>query len=354
LLNTSRKYYYISHAAIDALQITDCYRHSTRRQFMNYATALELPSWTTEVQSYSQQVIRYTPVVLKAFSRTIAPVIIVSVKSFSSHWFESECYWRERITNLIGITHNPLTAAISAAHAELTSSEAQATYRHIRSITRETAMDALVIGLCGVVAVSQGVEAAQKIYRSVKRCYDWVDARLNPAQPEPMTLPTVDLCLAQIVAEEELTAYIKDIGHERSFLAQLDRLDAEALATVQAKVDQAIAQVVQAKANQLKCDRAALVLQMECDRSAQEAFAYVVDQAVAFAKAETVQVVAAPVIVEDHPATVLKAPHLSGAEAELVGSLDVPGATGKRTTRAKASTSQAGAKPKGARAKAKM
>jgi hypothetical protein len=42
------------------------------------------------------------------------------------------------------------------------------------------------------------------------------------------------------------------------------------------------------------------------------------------------------------------------AEAELVGALDIPGATGKRTSRAKASTSKAGMKPKGTRAKAKV
>jgi hypothetical protein len=88
---------------------------------MNYAPALESPSWTAEVQGYSQQVIRYTPIVLKAFNKALAPVIIASVKGFSGHWFESECYWRQRIANLAGITYNPLTASVRAAHAELTS-----------------------------------------------------------------------------------------------------------------------------------------------------------------------------------------------------------------------------------------
>jgi hypothetical protein len=81
---------------------------------MNYATALTVPNWATKAQVYSQQVIRFTPVVLKAFSKTIAPVIIDSVKGFSSHWFESECYWRQRITSFAGITYNPLTASIRA------------------------------------------------------------------------------------------------------------------------------------------------------------------------------------------------------------------------------------------------
>jgi hypothetical protein len=311
---------------------------------MNYATALALPSWTAEVQVYSQQVTRFTPVVLKAFSKTIAPVIIASVKGFSGHWFESECYWRQRITNLAGITHNPLTASIRAAHAELTSTEAQATYHRIGHITRETAMDAFVIGLCAVVAVAQCVEAAQKVYRTAKRCYDWVDTRLNPAQPEPSILPTVIQFFAQDKAQEDIAVLIEAVGHERSFLMQLDRLDAEALATVQAKADEAIAGAVQAKANQCKCDRAAIVLRMEGDRISREALASVVDRAVAYATAETVQqmpqTIAAPAV----------------AEAELVGALDVPGATGgkQRNSRAKASTGKAAAAPKGARAKAKV
>jgi hypothetical protein len=299
---------------------------------MNYATALTLPDWATEAQVYSQQVIRFTPVVFTALSKTIAPVTIASIKGFSNHWFESECYWRQRITNLVGITYNPLTASIRAAHAELTSTEAQATYRRLQHITRETAMDALVVGLCGVVAIAQGVEAAQKVYRTVKRCYDWVDTRLNPPLSEPSILPTVIQFFEHIKAEEDIAVLIDEVGHERLFLMQLDRLDAEALATVQAKADEAIAGAIQAKANQCKCDRAALVLRMEGDRLASEALADVVDRAVAYATAETVQpmlqATAAPAV----------------TEAELVGALDVPGATGKRTSRAKASNSKTGTK----------
>lgn len=160
---------------------------------MNYATALTLPGWATEAQVYSHQLIRFTPVVLKAFSKTIAPVMIESVKGFSRHWFESECYWRQRIANFAGITYNPLTASISAARAELTSSEAQATYRHIQHITRETAMDALVVGLCGIVAVATTIEAAQTVYRHAAAFYSRVDAWLNPA---PVILPSAEMALA--------------------------------------------------------------------------------------------------------------------------------------------------------------
>lgn len=272
---------------------------------MTYSTVLALSSWTAEVQGYSQTVIRYTPIFLKAFSKTIAPVVIESVKGFSHHWFESECYWRQRLTNLAGITYNPLAASISAAHAELTSAEAQATYRHIRHITRETALDVLVVGICGVVAVVQGVEVAKKVYRMVKRVYDWVDARLNPAQPEPIILPTVIQFFAQDKAEEDLAALIEAVGHERLFLMQLDRLDADALALVCSKVDEAIAQTIQTKADHLKCDRTA--------------------------EAQAIESPVAP----------------AAAEAELVGALDVPGATGATKRQRKTGTSKAvEAKPK--------
>jgi hypothetical protein len=299
---------------------------------MNYAAALVLPSWTVEVQGYGQQVIRYTPIVIKALSKTIAPVTIASIKGFSNHWFESECYWRQRITNLAGITYNPLTASISAAHAELTSTEAQATYHRLQHIATESAMASIALAVCGVFAVAQGVEAAQKVCRMARHVYNWVDIRVNPAQPEPSILPTVIQFFAQDKAEEEVAALIEAVRHERSFLMQLDRLDAEALATVQAKADEAIAGAIQAKANQCKCDRAALVLQMESDRISREALADVVDRAVVDATAETVQQIfqatAAPAV----------------AEAELVGALDVPGATGKGTFRAKAGNSKTGAK----------
>jgi hypothetical protein len=325
---------------------------------MNYATALTLPDWAAEAQMYSKRMIHYTPIVLKAFNKTFAPVILDSLKGVGLHLIERERLWCQWTMNVAGITHNPIQAAVRSAHAELTSAEAQATYRHIQRITHETAMDALVIGLCGVVAVAQGVEVAQKVYRTVKRCYDWVDARLNPPLPEPSILPTVIQFFAQDKAEEDIAVLIEAVGHERSFLKQLDRLDTEALATIQAKADEAIAGAVQAKADQLKCDRAALVLRMEGDRLALEALAYVVDRAVAYATAETVQIAEAIALNEDSPTTVqqmlqaIAAPAV--AEAELVGALDVPGATGKRTSRTKAGTSKAGVKPKGSRAKAKV
>jgi hypothetical protein len=310
--------------ATDALH-SSCDRHIKKENIMTYSTVLTLPDWATEAQAYSQQVIRFTPIVLKALSKTIAPVTIASIKGFSNHWFESECYWRQRITNLAGITYNPLTASISAAHAELTSTEAQATYRRLQHITRETAMDALVIGLCGVVAIAQGVEVAQKVYRTAKRVYDWVDARLNPS---PANIPSVGKAFA-MADEKAIAAIVEEVRYEQYFLSQFDQLDSDILAINAEEIDEAIAQV---KAQQLKCDRAAMVLQMEGDRLAREALASVVDRAVADATAETVQrtpqATAASAVAEDCPAN----------------ALNVPGATGKGTFRALAGNSKTGTK----------
>jgi hypothetical protein len=197
------------------------------------ATTLALPSWTADIQHYSQKVMFYTPIVWRSFQRNIAPVLVESVKGLSLHWFESECYWRQRILNLAGITHNPLTEAVSAAIAELTSAEAQATYRRINHIIRETATDALVIGLCGVVAIVSGIEFGQKVYRQVKTAYAWVDAKLNPVGPGPMILPTVEMAIAphqESTLQQEPLADIQaliaeDEEYERQFMAKLERLD---------------------------------------------------------------------------------------------------------------------------------
>jgi hypothetical protein len=297
---------------------------------MNYATALKSSSWTAEVQGYSQRVIRYTPIIVKAFSKTITPVIIASVKGFSDHWFETECYWRQRITNLAGITYNPLTASIRAAHAELTSTEAQATYRRIRYISREAAMASIAIAVYGVVGIATTIETAQTIYRHAVAFYGMVHARFNPA---PVIVPTFETAFAAI-PDEAIADIVKDIQAERYFNTQFDQLDSDCLAIVEEEVDEAISQVAIA---QLKSARAALAMSVEGDRLASEALAYVVDQAVKLAAI--------------HQPTAPEVPLVDAATA-----LDVPGATGgkQRKPRAKASTGKAAAdKPKGTRAMVK-
>ncbi len=203
------------------------------------ATTIALPSWTAEIQHYSQKAIFYTPIVWGAFKKTLAPVIVTSLKGVALHLIERESVWKQWTLNIAGINHNPLQSSFNAAIAELTSAEAQATYARIRHIIRETATDALVIGLCGVVAIASGVELAQKLYRQAKAAYAWVDAKLNPAEPEPVILPTVEMAIAphqESALQQECAKASEDIEilsdedkeYERQFVERLEQLDAQA------------------------------------------------------------------------------------------------------------------------------
>lgn len=186
--------------------------------------AIALQSWTTEVQSFMNKAAFYAPIVWKAFNKTIAPVTVSAIKGLAIHWFESECYWRQKITGAMGVTYNPLTAAIKAAYRELTSTEAQATYKRIRSVAHEVATDTAVIGLCGIVAISEGIELAQKVYRQAKVIYAKVDNWFNPVPAMPIILPTVEMALepAPIFTTE-------DEEYEQEFMARLQQLDAVAV-----------------------------------------------------------------------------------------------------------------------------
>jgi hypothetical protein len=283
---------------------------------MNYATALELPtSWATDAQRYSYKAIRYTSFAFKAFNQEIAPVLGEALKDRSHYYVQCLKGVNRWAMKISGITHNPISAAIRSAHAELTSTEAQATYRRLQHIATESAMDALVIGLCGVVAVAQGVEAVQKIYGFAKQVYRWVDDRINPLLEQPTLLPTVDLCLAHL-SDAELAARIESL---------VDPLLLEV-------VDEAIAPSSESTPLQSTEDD-------ECPTEDEPvAFWNPAPKDMHIEVQQMLQATAAP----------------ATTEAELVGSLDVPGAIGKRTSRAKASTPKAEVKPKGARAKAKV
>ncbi len=296
---------------------------------MTYATALELPSWTAEIQSYSQTVIRYTPIIFKAFNKTIAPQLLTTFKDLSHYYVkcgEGAGTWAMTAAK---ITHNPVQAAVRFAYAELTSAEAQATYRRIRHITRETAMDALVVGLCGVVAVATTIETAQAIYRHAVAFYGMAQARFKPA---PVIVPTVEMAIA-VTDDKAIAAMVEEVRYERYFHAQFDQLDSDVQLIMEEEVDEAITQVAIA---QLKSARAALALQTEGDRLAREALAHVVAQGVRFAM-DGQQPVAEVAVVD-----------------ELAASLEVPGATGVPKRQRKASTGKAAAaKPKQTRARAR-
>jgi hypothetical protein len=152
-------------------------------------------------------------------------------------------------------------------------------------------MDALVVGLCGVVAVATTIETAQALYRHAVALYRKAKARFKPA---PVIVPTVEVAIAVTPDEADswckaFAAILEDIRVERYFTAQFDQLDMDVLAIVEEEVDEAIAKVAIA---QLKSARAALALQTEGDRLAREAMAFVVDRAIVFAKVKPKPVVA--------------------------------------------------------------
>jgi hypothetical protein len=118
--------------------------------YMNYATALELPtSWETDAQPYSYRAVHYTSFAFKAFNQEIAPVLGEALKDQPRYYVQCLKGANRWAVKVSGITHNSIQVAVRAAHAELTSTEAQATYHRIGHITRETAMDALVVAFSG-------------------------------------------------------------------------------------------------------------------------------------------------------------------------------------------------------------
>ena len=192
---------------------------------MNFATVLQFdsisqPAWAENVIRHTRQAAAQASVIIKAFSKSYAPVIATTAKDLSHYYWLCLQGAGEWAMHRAGITHNPVQAAVRAAYAELVSAEAITTYRRIGHITRETAMDGLVVGLCGVAAISVGVDVVQKGYRTAAKLYRAVYARLNPSEPQPELLPSVSMA----IASEELAA-------------ALDHFATVAEANVQAKAD---------------------------------------------------------------------------------------------------------------------
>ena len=106
-----------------------------------------------------------------------------------------------------GITHNPVQAAVRAAYAELSSDASFTTYRRIGHIIREAAMDSLIIGLCGVVAVSVGIDVVQKGYLTAAKLYRAIYGRINPSEPQPELLPSCEMALASEELAEALNNF---------------------------------------------------------------------------------------------------------------------------------------------------
>ena len=191
---------------------------------MNFATALHdsitLPAWAATTIRHTRQAAAQASVIIKAFSKSYAPVIATTAKDLSHYYWLCLQGAGEWAMSVAGITHNPVQAAVCAAYAELTSDESLTTYRRIGHIIREATMDGLVVGLCGVAAISVGVDVVQQGYRTAAKLYRAVYARLNPSVPDPELLPSVSMA----IASEELAA-------------ALDNFATVAEANVQAKAD---------------------------------------------------------------------------------------------------------------------
>jgi hypothetical protein len=195
---------------------------------MNFATSLQLnstllPAWAETTIRNTRQAAAYSHRVIKAFNKTLAPLIATTAKDLSRYYwlcFQGAEDWT--------MDRTPISSAIRTVKHKLTSAEAQTTYRRIRHITREAAMTALDVGLRGVVALSVGIELAQAGYRAAEKLYRAVYGRLNPNEPKPELLPSVNIALAST-----------------ELAAALDNFATVAEADVKAKAEaEAIAEVV--------------------------------------------------------------------------------------------------------------
>jgi hypothetical protein len=161
------------------------------------ATALVLPSWTADIQRYSQKPIFYTSIVWQAFNKMLAPVIVASLKGISHHCVERERLWRQWVMNTAGISHNPIQAAFNAAHSELLSEEAITTYRRIRYLLGETAMVLLGFGLGLVLPFLVVINLALGGYRVAEQVLRAVYGRLNPSLSiSDLLMPSVGMAIA--------------------------------------------------------------------------------------------------------------------------------------------------------------
>ena len=192
---------------------------------MNLATpfqfdSIPLPAWTATAIRHTRRAAVQSSIVIKAFAKTIALVIATTAKDLSHYYWLCVQGAGQWAMNRAGITHNPVQAAVRAAYAELVSDEATVTYRRIGHIIRETAMDALVVGLCGVVAISVGVDVVQRGYRAAAKLYRAVYGRINPSVPDPELLPSVSMA----IASDELAAALDNFAS----VVEADQAKAEA------------------------------------------------------------------------------------------------------------------------------
>jgi hypothetical protein len=256
-----------------------------------YATinSIHFPALPKEVQKFCFKSYIYGRACTKAFNVTIVPRLIKAGKSCFRYSYLGLQTLEQQQLDSFQLRYNPVRAAIKAARDELHSPEAIACYRQIRSVAqvrfaeaKERLVDIAIIGLCGVIAIADGIVLAKRCYQSAKSLYARVEGFFNPPAPSPVELPSVNLAMAT-KSDAEIVAIFERLRQERQIIAHFDAAEASVLEQVQSKIDNAIVQV---NIQKIKDARAALVLAQECDRSAQAQREYVVGKAVEFVQAK--------------------------------------------------------------------
>jgi hypothetical protein len=299
---------------------------------------ISLPAWVDTAICNTRQAADYSYQTIKAFSKTLAPVIATTAKDLSHYYwlcFQGAEQWTT--------DRQPISSGVRAVHAKLTSPASIATYRRISHIVREAAMDALVVGLCGVVAVSVGVDVAQKGYRAAATLYRAVYGRLNPSEPVPTItmLPSVGMA----IAADEFAAALSKVA---------DVAEADIKAKAQAfQPDETAELVPDFWSEPLPLIHTPPVVGAMWnpapgrDMHQEVARLYELQHVPLTLPAPIIELTALEPVVEQKPAP--------EATNELATAFDVPGAIGgqQRKPKTKASTSKAAAaKPKEARARA--
>jgi hypothetical protein len=277
--------------------------------------SIALPTWADNLIHSTRKAAAYSSIVIKAFRKTLAPQIATTAKDLSHYYVQCGKGAGQWAMSRAGITHNPIQAAVRSAHAELTSAEAAATYRRVRHITRETALDALVIGLCGVVAVAVGIEAAQTIYRHVKRFHGKVYAWLNPS-PLPsaeMARASADLAAALSTAADVAEAQVSAKALPLSVAEPVPDFWAEPMPLIH--TPPVFGQVWNPPGRDMHTEVERLL-----------------------------ELQSVPLTLAAAPEPVEQPTDQAPVLDEIVTTLDVPGATGKRTSKAKAGYSKTGTK----------
>jgi hypothetical protein len=187
---------------------------------MNLATpfqfdSISLPAWTDTAIRHTRQAAVHSRIVLKAFSKTIAPVIATTTKEVGRYYWS--CFQgAEKWT----LDRQPISSAVRAVHAELVSAEAKATYSLIGKLMHERLINGLVIAHYGIAALIIGFTTAQSAYRTAAKLSRAVYGRLNPSEPTPELLPSVGMAKAQVSVQAIVLQLVEAVEDVPDFWAE--------------------------------------------------------------------------------------------------------------------------------------